>query len=469
MINEITKSRENLLNFIKYASQFYKAKYFNFENVLYLYDVCPNGQAFGLYEDWNGIGRRIIGGQHGYRLQGENNWTYVVFDYNQTWGTPIKFHKFDKDKMKSVVNNLIEIYKLNDFNKISEDKSSFFNTIYDISIKNIERKNYDFDNSEKNFVSTITALLTLSKCDYDITDLMPYGIMQNIKQNNYSYLLDTSYYFYRNIMFEINNLERKIKPLEKNNDITKPKDENQNKEEKEYKEDGNHTLLQPSLFSIEETTNHKELINVLKKGDPYQSSGRTIYRIITNNSKEQAIKELKDRFGVYGYSYDFINGIAGQVNYNGNGLVISDSEDNELKYNWNTIYDTYKQLIANKEYPDKDIMEHLEELESNKDTIINNEYNIKDLQQCENLLEYLVDRYPDKTELVDMYKKVSEDNRYVEKYYETYEDIQETISLFDYLKEQDSLVNRYINDYLDTNNEIVYKNEEINELFDSIN
>ena len=59
MIYEITKDNDSFLKFIKYASQFYKANYYNFENVLFLYENCPHGKAFATYDDWNKFGRRI--------------------------------------------------------------------------------------------------------------------------------------------------------------------------------------------------------------------------------------------------------------------------------------------------------------------------------------------------------------------------------------------------------------------------
>ena len=111
MIDEITKDNRSFLKFIKYASQFYKADYYNFENVLYLYENCPQGKAFAKYEDWNGIGRRIKAKEHGYRLLGNNNWSFVVFDISQTWGTPIRFQNFNRNLTDEVVNNLINSYK----------------------------------------------------------------------------------------------------------------------------------------------------------------------------------------------------------------------------------------------------------------------------------------------------------------------------------------------------------------------
>ena len=447
MINEITKDRESLLEFIKYASQFYKAKYFNLENVLYLYEMCPQGKAFGLYEDWNSIGRRIIGGQHGYRLLGENNWTYIVFDYAQTWGKPIKFHSFNKNKVNSIIDKLIDNYRLSDSNKKIEDKLSFYNTIYDISMKNIERKNYNFNESEKVFVSTITSLFVLSKCDYAISDLMPYGILQSIDSNNIEYLLDTSYYFYRNVMTEINFLERNIKEIDIKKELNSELEKTPNIPLTDSE------IQQTSLFSLKEVSPNKELINVLKKGDPYENSGKIIYKIITKEEKNDAIKELKERFNSYGYTYEFLNGKRGYVNYSNNGVSINDEDDNELKYNWNTIYDSYKQLITNREYPDKSLIEHLELIEKTKDNIINNIYGITDLNKCETFLNILEFNFPEIEELSDYYKKVVNDNSYVEDYYETYEDIKEVVNYIDNLRKENVEFNSYIENYLNKEKE----------------
>lgn len=292
MINEITRDNNSFLKFIKYASQFYKAKYYNFDNVLYLYEVCPHGRAFGKYEDWNGIDRRIKKGEHGYHLIGENNWNYVVFDISQTWGTPIRFQKFDKNKMTAIVDKLVDTYDLDEVNKYSENKSAFFYTIYDISMKNIEKKKYDFTDKEKTFVATTTALLVLNKCDYYINDLLDNELLSSINKNNFSYLLDTSYYFYKNIMFEVKDLEKNLLPLEKQEEIPvieQPKEIHQTPEIQKQKQK---VYVQPSLFGYEE---EKEIINVLKKGNNFSKGDETIYRIMTTiNDKNQAIKELRD-------------------------------------------------------------------------------------------------------------------------------------------------------------------------------
>lgn len=428
MINEITKDNNNLLKFIKFSSQFYKADYYNFENVLYLYEVCPTGKAFGKYEDWNNIGRRIKKGEHGYHLLGNNNWSFVVFDISQTWGTIVNFQKFDKSKMTAIVDYLIGNYKLNNADKMTEDKNAFYHTIYDMSMKNIDKKNYNFSNKEKHFVSSITSLLVLNKCNYDIEDLLEDNILFDINQDEFSYLLDTSYYFYKNIMFEVKSLEKKILPLEKKN--------NTNDMVEEQKEVVKETsYIQPSLFSLEEINEEqKELINVLKLGNNFEKGHEQIYRIITSASdRKDKIKELKDSFGTGGRTYTYLNGESGWVNYDSSGITIypNDDYDIPLTYNWNQVYSCYKDLIDNREYPEKDLLEKLETLEHNKNEILNNQYHLTDLDIAYQFLDILNDKYP-LPELKTLIDKIAEDKKYVERYFETLEDLQDTVSLLNY-------------------------------------
>lgn len=431
MINEITRDNNNLLKFIKFSSQFYKADYYNFENVLYLYEVCPTGRAFGKYEDWNGIGRRIKKGEHGYRLLGNNNWSFVVFDISQTWGTIVNFQKFDKSKMTAIVDYLIGNYKLSNTDKMTEDKNAFYHTIYDMSMKNIDKKNYNFSDREKHFVSSITSLLVLNKCNYGIDDLLEDNILLGINQDEFSYLLDTSYYFYKNMMFEVKALEKKLLPLEKKNNTIEVVEE-----QKEIVKENSY--VQPSLFSLEETNEEqKELINVLKLGNNFEKGDEQIYRIITSASdRKDKIKELKDSFGTGGRTYTYLDGESGWVDYDSRGITIHPNDDYDipLTYNWNQVYSCYKDLIDNREYPEKDLLEKLETLEHNKNEILNNQYHLTDLDIAYQFLDILCDKYS-LTDLDNIKEKIKEDKQYVECYFETLEDLQDTISLLNYYLE----------------------------------
>lgn len=415
MIYEITKNNSNLLNFLKFSSQFYKAQYYNFENVLHLYEVCPTGKAFGKYEDWNKIGRRIKSGEHGYRLRGNNNWSFVVFDISQTWGAKAIFPKFDKTKMIAIVDYLIENYKLNNRDEMIEDRKKFYCTVYDISMKNIDKKNYNFSDKEKHFISSVTALLVLNKCNYEIDDLLEDNLLSDIKRDEFSYLLDTSYYFYRNTMFEVKALEKKLLSLEKNN------------KENSY--------VQPSLFSLEETNEEqKELINVLKLGNNFSKGDEHIYRIITSSiNRKDKIRELKDSFGTGGRTYTYLDGESGWIDYDSKGITIHPNDDYDivLSYNWDQVYSCYKDLIDNREYPEKDLLEKLETLEHNKNEILNNQYHLTNLDITYQFLNILYDKYP-LPELKTLIDKVAEDKQYVECYFETLEDLQDTVSLLNY-------------------------------------
>lgn len=454
MINEIIRDNNSFLKFIKYASQFYKAKYYNFDNVLYLYELCPNGKAFATYEDWNNIGRRIIKDEHGFRITGENNWRYVVFDLSQTWGVPINFQKFDKTKTTAIINRLINNYDLESVNILSQDRAAFFDIIYEISNKNIEKKNYGFTEKEKNFVSVVTSLLVLNKCNYYINDLLSDDLLSSLDKGNIGYLLDTSYYFYKTLMFEVKDLEQTLEPLqviekEVKEEKVKAQEipttfEEQQEELKQVTESKDYVYMQPTLFNME-SEEDKELINVLKRGNNFEKGDETIYRIMTTISdKNEAIKELKDSFGTGGYSHTYLNGEDGYIDYDSKGIRFRNYENNNEKlFNWNKVYDTYSNMIANREYPELSELERLENLEHNKDEILNNEFGLKNLDDTVELLTKINDEvnYDSISQLLD---SAVEDNRYVENYYETLEDIQNTNLILRYLREQDKTIDSII-------------------------
>lgn len=442
MIDEIIKSNETFLNFIKYASQFYKADYYTFENVLFLYNHCPNGRAFGTFDAWNGIGRRIKKGEHGYKIRGRDNWNYNVFDISQTWGKNVSFPSFKKENASLVINNLQSIYKLDDNEIDTDNLSVFYKTLFNVCMKKIEDETYILEENEEQFVSNVSSLLILNRCKYNINHVASENLLENINKSNIPFLLDISYSFYKDIMFEIREFEKTIN-IDKN---IQHSIENGNVLNKEISDNNVH--LQVNLFNDGISEEKQELINVLKYGNNVEKGKEHIYRIITSISdKNEAIKELKDSFGISGRTYYFLNGETGFVNYNSKGILIENSTDKIYRYNWNEIYETYQELIANKEFPEKELLEKLELLEYKKDTVLSNEYNIKTLDDCEKLLGNVNNIFYS-IELQDLLEKVRKDNKYVQKYYETIEDIDSTINLLDYLKEN----NKQVASFLDGEN-----------------
>ena len=371
MIETITRNKDNFLKFIKYSSQFYKADYYTFDNVLYLYENCPNGRAFGTYDNWNGIGRRIIKDEHGYRLKSKDNWRYNVFDISQTWGNKVIFPSFDKNKANAVIDNLIGTYKLDDVNKTSNDISAFYNTIYDLTMKKIENENYILEGKEDTFIAEVTTLLVLNRCKYPIDDLISDDILENTNSSNYSFLLDKAYSFYRDLMFEIRGLEKTIN-IEEKSDVNK-----NDIKEKEETSTNNSVNLQATLFTDDIDDREKEFIKVLKLGSNFAKSDENIYRIITTiNDRKQAIKELKRTFGEYGgKSYTLLDGRSGYTTHMSKGITIKalDDDSDTYSYNWNEIYDKYCEMIVNREFPNKELLEKLELLERKKDIITTNQ------------------------------------------------------------------------------------------------
>lgn len=424
--------KDTLLKFIKFASQFYKASYYSYDNVLNLYNLTDGkGKKFATYDDWNRNGRRIKRGEHGYRILTDNQWKIVVFDISQTWGRTINFSLFNKRKTPVILENLISEYNLDNLDKNDEEDKNFYKTIYDISLKMIDKKQYGFSDSEKSFVSCVTALLVLNRCDYIIDNLADEYLFLNGNDNN-SYLLDTAYYFYKNLMFKIKDLEKKLEPLEKSPiQLSEESSEEINQEREPI------IALQSSLFSLEESEEEKELKHLLKNGNNFSKGDQVIYRIITTVSdKKEAIKKLKESFGTGGYSYTYLDGESGFVDYDSKGITIYPNDEYELpmEYNWDKVYEFYQILIANREFPEKNLLRKLENLESNKSKILNNVYHITDLDMAYQFLDIVYDKYP-LDELKELIDKIDNDKRFIENYYETLEDIEQATNLLDNLIE----------------------------------
>ena len=420
--------KENLLEFLKYSSQFYKANYYNIDNIIKLYQYFPKGKMFATYDDWNSIGRKIIAGQHGVKLTGINNSNFYLFDISQTYGKNIVFQKFDKQYADNVINELNEKYNIN----LEDNNDMFFKSLNMITKYLIKSKELNFNEQETNFVAFTTSLLTLNKCGYNIDESFKnveyQNNLKNIEKTNFGYILDVSYFFYRNLMFEIKNIEKKLK-----NEIKKEVQE----ENKEIKNDTTHEKhFQTSLFETE-NPREMEFENALKIGNYTQKGGEVIYRIITTiNDEQTAIKELRNCFGIGGRTYYFLNGTQGFVDYDSKGFNLTTDDDIKYKYTWKDVYKSYEKLIAERKFPKIELLEKLEKLEKNKNNILNNNYNLKDLNDAYQFLDILCDKY-NLTDLNDLKDKIEDDKQYVEQYYETLEDIQDTILLLDYYVENE--------------------------------
>ena len=81
---------------------------------------------------------------------------------------------------------------------------------------------------------------------------------------------------------------------------------------------------------------------------------------------------------------------------------------------------------------------------NNKEKILKNEYKLFNLDDCEELLNELNQKYP-LIEISNQLEKIREDKRYVQQYYETIEDIDVTVNLLNHLKGK----NKNISEYLD--------------------
>ncbi len=263
MQNKILLNSKEFLKFIKFASQFYKANYYNIENVLYLYNECPHGRAFGTYDDWNMVGRRIIANKHGYRLLNKENWRVIVFDISQTWGRKILFNQFDKEKAPIILESLQNTHQLEKENNItSEDTSKqFFETIRKIVLKKMKESDDNFNETDQNFISTLSSLFVLNKCNYNINNYYQENLFDELKNPNYLELLDISYDTYRNLMFEIKALEKEIKKEKVTIEETVETEKNLEIETRELKEEIAEKITEQRIDNEELTNELSDFVN----------------------------------------------------------------------------------------------------------------------------------------------------------------------------------------------------------------
>lgn len=415
LAKDIVQNKKEFLKFIKYASQFYKADYYTLENVLRLYEQVPNGSKFATYDDWNSNGARIIGGQHGYRIY-TDYCSIVVFDIKQTHGVKVNVQKFNHDKLPNVIKEIEKTLNISSTNK-EINSNYFFDIGTKMSLRYLDEQEIILNDYERDIVSSISSLLVLNKCDYGIENFYDkcYEKIEtglNIKKVNY--ILGLAYNSYRNNMFTIKYIEKNVNEMQLNTSDSLKKE-----------------FIGNSLFSLEEISSDKNLIEILKNSFPVSKGNETIYRSVMLMDKKAGISSLKKYYGEGGYTYYTKEDQHLWVNYNSKGFEIVDDLKNSINYSWSKIYSTYKELIENREFPEIRELERLEKLEYNKEKILNNKYNLKTLDDVSQFLDILCDKYL-LEDLIKIKDKIKEDNKYVECYFETLEDIENVTFLLDY-------------------------------------
>lgn len=144
---------------------------YSVDNVLNLYTYNSSGRTFLTFDEWNSeeIGRRIKPKSKGIPII-INNWKGYVFDIKQTYGKEYRIWNYNHFVDKS----LLEYYQDNVGISNDDNKSlyeNFYDTFYEISIKQIMNNYMTMSADEVEFVAKTMTSLFLAKANFNIYNL----------------------------------------------------------------------------------------------------------------------------------------------------------------------------------------------------------------------------------------------------------------------------------------------------------
>lgn len=144
---------------------------YSVDNVLNLYTYNSSGRTFMTFDEWNSeeVGRRIKPKSKGIPII-INNWKGYVFDIKQTYGKEYRTWNYNHFVDKS----LLEYYQDNVDISNDNNKSlyeNFYDTFYEISIKQIMNNYMTMSADEVEFVAKTMTSLFLAKANFNIYNL----------------------------------------------------------------------------------------------------------------------------------------------------------------------------------------------------------------------------------------------------------------------------------------------------------
>ena len=144
---------------------------YSVDNVLNLYTYNSSGRTFMTFDEWNSeeVGRRIKPKSKGIPII-INNWKGYVFDIKQTYGKEYRIWNYNHFVDKP----LLEYYQDNVGISNDDNKSlyeNFYDTFYEISIKQIMNNYMTMSADEVEFVAKTMTSLFLAKANFNIYNL----------------------------------------------------------------------------------------------------------------------------------------------------------------------------------------------------------------------------------------------------------------------------------------------------------
>ncbi|MDO5568770.1 MAG: SNF2-related protein [bacterium] len=444
VIRNIIENQNNFNNYVKYASNLYKQ---DLDTIFTLFDSDPKGSYYGTFENWNGIERRIKKGEHGI-LTYKNGKKVYLFDIRQTYGKSITMWKYDNLKTENVIKGLYNHYGIYEEIPVNKNKVLFFRAIYKIAEEQLKKQNYDLNFNEEGIVANLTAQLVLTKCNYNVENYSSLQMMYSTSIDDLAYLFDLSHQMFQEIMPQVIRIEKASEKI-----ISKSTEKEKKISREQY--------VQASLFNLEEQKEEyeeTELDRVLVKGSGFSKGNNRIYHLMTSDiSKDEAVKELKDEYGMGGWTHYFKDGTTGYANHDSKGISIEHHESNTTaNYSWSQVYDRLKYLIKNELYLDERNLEILKSLENKKEKVFNNKYGITNLDECENILSAIYNVNEDTPNVYELLLEVKEENKYAEKYYETIMLVEKTVNCLDEIKDLNIDIKELIDNYYIDDNKTLH-------------
>ena len=160
-LKDITSNSNEWNKFINYWARILDN--YSVDNIINLYSYNPYGNVFMTFDEWNSdkIDRRIKPKSKGIPIMVDNHKIYV-FDIKQTYGKDYKIWKYNH----FMDNLILDYYQSQIKVKYNNEKSLFqnyYDTFYEISLKQIMDNYKDLSVDEVEFVTKTMTSLFLSK------------------------------------------------------------------------------------------------------------------------------------------------------------------------------------------------------------------------------------------------------------------------------------------------------------------
>lgn len=182
-LNDIQSDKNSWNRFINYWSKILDK--YSVDNVLNLYTYNSTGKIYMTFEEWNSeeISRRIKPKSKGIPIL-KDNYKIYVFDIKQTYGRDYIVWNYNHFVDESILKYYQEKIGINDNNNKSLYEN-FYDTFYELSLKQIMNNYTTMTNSEVEFIAKTMTSLFLSKSNFNISKFPnSYELLDNMDSDD---------------------------------------------------------------------------------------------------------------------------------------------------------------------------------------------------------------------------------------------------------------------------------------------